>query len=300
MADITEDLRLPSLAQVKTLIKTITASDVGAVSDLLFFSSGSIKEIALANKSLLAMVSNGVSDMPIDNQWWAIETNQRGGALCKITATSIFDDITFVMTYQNGIWTDWKDISGDFKSDGSVPMTGSLQINGDWKIVRLVNSAGDREAYFQLAPNGGFQITEKPLADMNNYISLQMLGHDSTQDIAYRLKLNHVLDGALESYNMFGENNKPTGSYTGNGSGITREIAVPSIGDTIIIRRSTSGQVGNTVAIVTKGCGAICKTGTTLKAFTDSQVGFVDGKLVLMTDDAILNENGVIYKYQVI
>lgn len=33
MADVTENLRLPSLAQVKALIKAITASDVGALAD---------------------------------------------------------------------------------------------------------------------------------------------------------------------------------------------------------------------------------------------------------------------------
>jgi hypothetical protein len=87
-----------------------------------------------------------------------------------------------------------------------------------------------------------------------------------------------------------------TGSYTGNGSGTTREINVGGSGEVVAIR---CGDL-DTMVLAMKNGGGLAKKGTTMKALSNSQVGFGDGKIIIMTADDVLNANGKTYKYQVL
>lgn len=87
-----------------------------------------------------------------------------------------------------------------------------------------------------------------------------------------------------------------TGSYTGNGSGTTREINVGGSGEVVAIR---CGDL-DTMVLAMKNGGGLAKKGTTMKALSNSQVGFGDGKIIIMTNDDVLNANGKTYKYQVL
>lgn len=91
--------------------------------------------------------------------------------------------------------------------------------------------------------------------------------------------------------------NKPSGSYTGNGSAAARTIDTGGIGKVMIIWSNTN----TTIAVVTHNAGALCKTETTVKALKNSACAIsANGALALVTDDITLNANGVTYNYQVL
>lgn len=89
--------------------------------------------------------------------------------------------------------------------------------------------------------------------------------------------------------------NKPSGTYTGNGSATSRTVATGGIGDVCIIN-STQG-----VAIVTE-YGAIVKTasGTSVTALASSNVKFIDGVLTIASNSPYVNSSSVEYTYQVV
>lgn len=88
--------------------------------------------------------------------------------------------------------------------------------------------------------------------------------------------------------------NKPTGSYTGNGSSSKRTIDTGGVGNAAIIR------AGDIFALVTIS-GAVGKKGTS-SPFTlnYNYAQFIDGILYLNTTDSAFNTSGTTYEYQVI
>ena len=99
--------------------------------------------------------------------------------------------------------------------------------------------------------------------------------------------------------------NKPTGTYTGNGSAAERQIC---IGDSSVDVYSTvtiSSSTNDTIAIVTRDGGAICVgTNGSVTKLSKSNVSIsytesIGTVLVLLTTNACLNANGVSYRYNV-
>lgn len=94
--------------------------------------------------------------------------------------------------------------------------------------------------------------------------------------------------------------NKPSGSYTGNGDAAQRTINIGGIGYCIAIWSETT----QTMAIVTRG-GAICKDASgniTTLTNIDLNLLYCDSsiQLILVTNNPVLNENGITYKYAVL
>lgn len=89
--------------------------------------------------------------------------------------------------------------------------------------------------------------------------------------------------------------NKPTGSYTGNGSTTSRTINTKGIGNVCIIN-STNG-----VAIVTE-CGAILKAAgsTSFTGLSSNTVNFKDGVLTTASNSVYVNASTVEYTYTVL
>lgn len=112
----------------------------------------------------------------------------------------------------------------------------------------------------------------------------------------------HVTSGNKESalrfydggtqYNLFGEHNKPSGTYVGNGSETARSpIPVNGIGHCVAI-------IGNngTMAILTK-MGAICRTGTSAVALSDVAISYKDGNINIATNNPSVNASGTTYSW---
>lgn len=92
--------------------------------------------------------------------------------------------------------------------------------------------------------------------------------------------------------------NKPTGSYTGNGSHEVRSISTGGIGSALLVwGRPSTGET--CIALVTQQ-GALGKKSLAPFALSDGTCNFFNGVLALGTDDVSLNESGTIYYYQVL
>ena len=87
--------------------------------------------------------------------------------------------------------------------------------------------------------------------------------------------------------------NKPKGSYTGNGSAGGRLIKTGGIGNMLLIW-STTGK-----AFVTPG-GGLCSIGTTITNFAANVAKFENCELFIATTDQTMNTNGQTYHYQVL
>lgn len=87
--------------------------------------------------------------------------------------------------------------------------------------------------------------------------------------------------------------NKPTGTYTGNGSATSRTISTGGIGNTCILS-STNGM-----AIVTEGGAFTISSSGSYAGVSKSQLNFTNGKLTMASSNSIFNANGIEVKYQV-
>lgn len=89
--------------------------------------------------------------------------------------------------------------------------------------------------------------------------------------------------------------NKPSGTYTGNGSSASRTISTGGIGRMLLVYPEGS----NEFVIVTPQ-GAIRKTSSTLAGLKADYAYYVNGELHLATSGNGLNDSGVTYYYQCI
>lgn len=108
---------------------------------------------------------------------------------------------------------------------------------------------------------------------------------------ANTLMLYHLKDGVYTKKAIFGEHNKPSGTYTGNGDATARTISTGGIGNELLIWNA------NGCAIVTR-TGAITINGGTVKGVTYSEAHYLDGVLTLATTNNILNASGTNSYYE--
>lgn len=89
--------------------------------------------------------------------------------------------------------------------------------------------------------------------------------------------------------------NKPTGSYTGNGSAADRTIQVGGIGHMALV------WSGHGTAFLTEN-GALIISGATneISWITANEAYYIDGYIVTKTANAVLNTNGATFNYQVL
>lgn len=105
---------------------------------------------------------------------------------------------------------------------------------------------------------------------------------------ANTLMLYHLKNGVYTKKAIYGEHNKPNGSYTGNNSATSRTIDVGGIGELVVI-------VSNTGMALVTGRGAICmnrETGAVsgLKSY-EINYDYSTGKLTIATNNAFVNSS---------
>ena len=163
--------------------------------------------------------------------------------------------------------------------DGSVPMSGELQIiNGFAKF----GATGDR-----------VEITSK--YDDSNSGRIVIGNPKNAEKLVNLLKYIFKKDNVENGYRIFGEHNKTSGSYTGNGSATSRTIDTGGVGNAILIW-SSNGYMS--LCSVYGGFGRTANV--TAQALSANIVKFENGILTLTTDNVALNANGVTYYYQVL
>ena len=106
---------------------------------------------------------------------------------------------------------------------------------------------------------------------------------------------NFDTDGVLKNdAELLHTGNKPTGSYTGNGSSASRTISVGGIGNALVIW-SEKG-----VVLVTPAGGFYGYSNTSFSHFPSGTAKFSGGVLTIASTHTALNTNGQTYNYQVL
>lgn len=131
--------------------------------------------------------------------------------------------------------------------------------------------------------------------DALNQRTLQLFDNTRRENKADALCFVDVVDGVDASYTLYGEHNKPSGSYTGNGDATIRGIPVPGLGMAVVVFSYTQ----DSIVLLTQG-GGIIKQGTVVTAISRDTGSYNGAEVVFATTNAALNANGVTYNYQVL
>ena len=170
-------------------------------------------------------------------------------------------------------------------------MTGNLTLERNTAVtVKGSNTKTNREFYIETTSDNYTAIANRIIGDANNRVMLWL--PPETAPLAQTLRVYRVVDGVGNAYNVLHTGNKPSGSYTGNGSATSRTINTGGIGDWVAIK-SNNG-------IVILSNHGVSSTGTALASISYNSAHFTGGILTLATTDALLNANGVTYYYQVL
>lgn len=137
-------------------------------------------------------------------------------------------------------------------------------------------------------------ITDRNNGTHERYISVS----DKTKKEYFADSLKYV-EKSGDTYTvktLFGEHNKPSGSYTGNGSATTRTIDVGGVGGWLGV---CSGSY--IIGIITQnGAMFFNTTNSAVKCFPVAQAKYMSGVLTISSADDLLNKNGSTYHYQVL
>ena len=164
--------------------------------------------------------------------------------------------------------------------DGSVSMQGWLNLNGN-----SIAGGYDASNLTLFSSGSGEAIARR--------LTIYSVGNQSLKNAIY---LWNGEGSDAKYYPVFGEHNKPSGTYSGNGGSQT--IDTGGLGDVILVQLTGSG---GGMALVSKS-GAILKlnSNNTVSAVADTEAKFINGVLTLNSSNYALNRSGYGYNYQVL
>ena len=279
-----------------------TASDVGAFHKILDPRYAGYNTVLSYIANLVSRGINGGSfnalrcnDVPDYIESWGYNIWFYLGEMITVFCNKSYDtDIYIRFARPDGSeWiSDWKNISGDFKSDGSVPMSGNLGIEkSGYPMLYIKDPTVGRRLSLEVESDGSILIADDDGGNANRtYLNLRK----ETINLPELFRLVVVKEGTATGYNIFGEHNKPSGSYTGNGSATSRTIATGGIGNAILIW-------GNSCVCLAcpLGCFYFAQS-TSYKDYMQTDVTFESGVLTIASTSVYANTSGVTYKYQVL
>ena len=173
---------------------------------------------------------------------------------------------------------------------GALPIEGGT-LSGDLTILksndaprmRLRYTDGNRQGSVEVSPSGWVNLNN--YGDLNNlntsFSGIMVHPHTSTLSSMFQVRAN--ISNGEHRYNLFGEHNKPTGTYTGTKSAFSKDIG--GVGKVLYV-------YGNGVGAFVYGQGAIVTpyNSTTIHHFTSTQACFASGKLTYSADVSYLND----------
>ncbi len=184
-------------------------------------------------------------------------------------------------------------IAESFLPTAGGTLTGDIAIQKESAPrIRLKTETGETSIYRNADSTKNYGLTIGDSATAGGIAQLNMNAANPT-NTALRLTLTPA-GGTAKTYAIFGEHNKPTGTYTGGGS--TKTVSVGGVGNMLLL-------YGNEMLALVTPTGAICKMydSNTLYGLGASYLGFSGGKLTISgTANANFNASGVTYNYQVL
>lgn len=165
--------------------------------------------------------------------------------------------------------------------NGSVPMSGKLPFAGGYATVEGTSTYALLSSFSNLTDYS-----------IRRNLVLRNSTHASGA-IGTCFEIHDYTSEGTKGYTVLHTGNKPTGSYTGNGSATERTINTGGIGRTIVI----TSRYGTTIvssASVIYGSGEACF------AYGGNVANFNNGVLKMSTTNQALNASGETYHYQVL
>lgn len=127
----------------------------------------------------------------------------------------------------------------------------------------------------------------------NGFRKFYVANQDKETDITKAIGFQQRIGSEDKWYDIYGKHNKPTGSYTGNGSGTSRTIATGGIGTAVLITSN------NGVALVTRKTG-FCGSTNSINALAYNDAHLAGGDIIIASVLEQLNTAGVEYTWQVL
>ncbi|MBR5485824.1 MAG: hypothetical protein IKV41_04880, partial [Oscillospiraceae bacterium] len=195
----------------------------------------------------------------------------------------------FMRYKQSGTVSDW--------TTGYLPLYGgtllgdvTIQKNG-YPSVRFDNTYTKSKGNIQHIGNSMY-MTVGDNDYSNDNISLG-ISNRTGYSLANSARVIDYYNGVYTHYTLYGQHNKPTGTYTGTGSSTERTINVGGIGRMLLLTSSKGS------AVLTNGSG-ILFSANEVRSIKANEAIYKDGVITLTTADDRLNASGVTYTYQVI
>ena len=160
----------------------------------------------------------------------------------------------------------------DAVASGNLPLTGGTVTKNGTKVMGI-NNTNSVYTLFEFYGQGA---------------ELGSIGFDGVNNLIFR-----QVEGGTKK--LLHTGNKPTGTYTGNGSATGRTIAVGGIGNCLMVRRVSSEDF----AIVTES-GYIGKKGGTVVCGADAYYSRGGQHLYTATVSELFNSNGGSYYYELL
>lgn len=173
---------------------------------------------------------------------------------------------------------------------GSVPLDGSVAMSG--QNLLLDEGYGRWHADTSSVTLGA--LKKAGVIDNGRFLNIYNQNNTDSPDLKNAFFVSERISGVLKTYNIFGEHNKPSGSYTGNGSATSRNIDIGVNAGCVLI------NYGQGFAIVTRSIGIYDKAGGTMGEVTYNMAHLEGNNIVLGTADSVLNGSGTSYTYRVL
>ena len=164
--------------------------------------------------------------------------------------------------------------------DGSAAMTGALTIDRSGETL-------GKAQFFKHNATGTDYGTQVRDEDKDGNVAALVVRATSQKALFYP-------DGSA-SREILHTGNKPSGSYTGNGSATSRTIDVGGIGSVLHVR-----GYGNSGIVMPSGAIFVPYTGGAPVVFGNSEMAYANGKLTITSTNNAVNRSGETYTYEVL
>ena len=169
--------------------------------------------------------------------------------------------------------------------------TGFLPLSGGTLSGSFINLKGGATGIYSDTNYTEISTVNDPSTTDNR--RLIQIRNSKNETIPNALRFTDVIGGKYNHYNIFGGHNKPSGSYTGNGSGSGRSIDVGGVGHFLGLRSDKGFGIASDV-------GMIFLDYANDKLDWFKSVTFLNGKLIIVTNSIAVNESGYTYYYELL
>lgn len=284
------------LAMSDFIGKVVTFSFVDGDNNL-YSTSGKITD----NESWQLTKNFGIGEIYIQyhanyTSWGAYFTIATGNSIKIIACKLELGDTQTLAHQENGVWVlneipDYAEqmaICQQYNATTGAYIGGSLPLDGNVSMIGASLELYNKYASIYANENQ-IRLMTRNVAGDNTTRRQLILQNSNIGELLGCLHLNDT--ETAKNYMVHGEHNKPSGSYTGNGSATKRTIQTGAIGNWVGI----NGTYGTMAVLNPKG--GWYKEGTSIVAF-GVDVGYAaDGNIYLSSEKVQLNGNGYEYVY---